>query len=371
MSVRVLAISSLLAILVAPPASAQDDAQLVGRKVMTVNWKTEFRSGKKVLETVDLGQVYTVDAVKGSWLKLTGKRGWIDRKNVVPAEEATAYFSEKIKRFPTAPNHHHRGLAALALGDVEAALGDFNQAIRLKPSEAVYYNSRGNARILQVDLDQAIADYSQAIRLDPKFAAAYFNRGIAWNAAGQHDKAIQNMNQAIELAPKNSFFYYGRGMAWKARPDLDQAIRDFTQAIRFNPHHADALMERAMAWQNQGQYARAIGDFQEVIRLNPDSTQALNNLAWLLATCPDDSVRDGQRSVEYATKACELSDWSAATGVDTLAAGYAASGDFEQAQKWAQRAIDLAEGGEKEVFSTRLELYKAGKPYIEHPPGRS
>ena len=72
---------------------------------------------------------------------------------------------------------------------------------QLDKNSLAYYN-RGIAWQAKGQLDEAIADYSEAIRLNPKFVRAYYNRGIAWNAKGESDKAIADYNEAIRLNPK-------------------------------------------------------------------------------------------------------------------------------------------------------------------------
>ena len=91
-----------------------------------------------------------------------------------------------------------------------------------------------------------------------------------------------------------------------------------------------------------------------------------NQLAWLLATCPEARYRDGRHAVELATKACELSEWQY-NHVDTLAAAYAEAGDFEQAVRWQQMAIEMASDSGRDDYRSRLALYKSGKPYREEP----
>lgn len=115
-----------------------------------------------------------------------------------------------------------------------------------------------------------------------------------------------------------------------------------------------------------GRYSEALESVNSDLDALPDSDYHHNNKAWLLATCPDDTLRDGQLAVKHATKACELSDWNRAMFLDTLAAAYAEAGDFESAVKWQQEAIRLDDG--TEGFQERLRMFEAGDVYREGVP---
>ena len=92
-----------------------------------------------------------------------------------------------------------------------------------------------------------------------------------------------------------------------------------------------------------------------------------NNLAWLAATSPRQEFRDGKKAVEYARKACELTNWKEPGNLDTLAAAYAQSGDFQEAIKWQNKALESPAFPKDQVEKAhqRLEMYAAGKPYRE------
>jgi len=100
-----------------------------------------------------------------------------------------------------------------------------------------------------------------------------------------------------------------------------------------------------------------------------ESSATLNSLAWSLATSPFPSLRDGQEAIALATKACESTEWGKATYLDTLAAACAEAGEFEEAVKWQQKAIELAPWDHAERFKTRLDLYQNGKPHREIATG--
>jgi len=90
---------------------------------------------------------------------------------------------------------------------------------------------------------------------------------------------------------------------------------------------------------HKGQPDKAISDLNESIRLDSNGANSYNNLAWILATCPTDSVRNGKQAVQAATKACELTQWNNAHSLGTLAASYAETGDFDQAVKYQMQAM--------------------------------
>ncbi|HUG70352.1 MAG TPA: hypothetical protein VMM76_21565 [Pirellulaceae bacterium] len=131
--------------------------------------------------------------------------------------------------------------------------------------------------------------------------------------------------------------------------------------------HPAAFQEYA-GFVAEGRYSSAIESVDEDLELNPNSAFLHNNKAWILATCPDDAVRNGELAVEHATKACDLTDWNNFAYVDTVAAAYAESGDFESAVKWQEEAIRLAPGAYSQDFQKRLRLFKARKPYREGVP---
>ena len=119
---------------------------------------------------------------------------------------------------------------------------------------------------------------------------------------------------------------------------------------------------------------------------HPATSAPLNDIAWFLATHRVPEVRigtlasigtvhggNGAKAVEYATRACELSQWQNQNWIDTLAAAYAEAGDFEEAVKWEERAIAMirdtsSESDVPKEWENRLKLYQSGKPFHEEGP---
>ncbi|PYK83546.1 MAG: hypothetical protein DME41_06015 [Verrucomicrobia bacterium] len=121
-----------------------------------------------------------------------------------------------------------------------------------------------------------------------------------------------------------------------------------------------------------GDVRGGIEQWEISLQLSPDDGNALNNLAWVLATYPTDTIRDGKRAVELAAKATTLPGGNVPIVIRTLAAAYAEAGDFSKAIETGQRALDLATAqSNTSLLSTlrhEIELYQAHTPYRESPP---
>jgi tetratricopeptide (TPR) repeat protein len=117
-------------------------------------------------------------------------------------------------------------------GDIEGALQDCNEAIRLKPDDAVAFFNRSVARLAKGDTEGALQDCNEAIRLKPDDAVAFFNRSVARLAKGDTEGALQDCNEAIRLKPDNATAFFSRGLLRGAKGDVWGALQDGSKAIR-------------------------------------------------------------------------------------------------------------------------------------------
>jgi tetratricopeptide (TPR) repeat protein len=199
-----------------------------------------------------------------------------------------------------------------------------------------------------------------------------FERGLEAVRRHDYDVAIVEFSEAIRLNPDYEEAYYNRGHAYGDKGDYDKAIADYNKAIHLNPEDGGAYSSRGHSYFRKGDYGKAATDYGEAIRLNPNNVKAYNGLAWLLAVCPDANVRNGKKAIEYAKKACELSEWKAPAELDTLAAAYAEGGDFDNAVKWENKYLESNPPNNAydtpEKARQRLSLYLQKKPYHEEKP---
>ena len=149
---------------------------------------------------------------------------------------------------------------------------------------------------------------------------------------------------------------------------LFQIIR-WGAALPIEAQPAEAEAEVAAKLSGQGDFAGAIARYRRALEIDPYLVEALNNLAWLLATCPEASLRNGAEAVQHAEQACQLTQYRRTILVGTLAAAYAEAGRFTEAVATAQKACELASIFKEDALLAKnrelLELYRASKPYHE------
>jgi tetratricopeptide (TPR) repeat protein len=170
---------------------------------------------------------------------------------------------------------YQRGTAYVLKTEYDLALADFNESIRLNPTEARVYVSRGGVYLARQDYKRAITDFSEGIRLDPEYAFAYFQRGFAYHALEEPDKAYDDYTMAIRWDPKYITSYLNRGIIlYTRRGDFEAGITDFTTALRLGPDNINALMHRGVAQGANGEFDKGFADLNRAIELSPEFARA-------------------------------------------------------------------------------------------------
>ena len=290
---------------------------------------------------------------------------------------ALSYFDEV--RHSDIVSHVNRAQELSDKGHADGAIAKYDQAIQLESDPdnlGWFYFSRGCAWASKGRLDRALDDYSEAIRLRPRFVAAYSARGTAWYNSGAYEKAITDLDEAIRLDPRHATSFWSfccRGLCWAGIGNTKRAIADLDEAVRLNVRAAQPIYYRGFVLHSDGDDQRAIIDYDQAVQLDPKNSSMQDAIALVLASSPNEHVRDAKRAIELATHACQLSDWKNPVFISTLAAAYAESGDFGVAIEWQSKALEMTLGDPalQAMGHHRLELYKRRKPYRELRQGQT
>jgi Flp pilus assembly protein TadD/uncharacterized protein YceK len=215
--------------------------------------------------------------------------------------------------------------------------------------------------------EQALQECERALALSPNYAGALILRGAIKRTEGDVAAALVDYEHAIDIDPGQAGAHSGAAICLHRLEKWNQAIEHFTRAIEISGRNAHTYLYRAQTWQAKREFKRARDDYNRAHELHSSYTPTVNNLAWFLATCPDDACRDGKRALSLAQDL--VARQRTAPHLDTLAAAYAERGKFGKAIKTQDEAIALAEkdGFERLLpqFEERLGCYKKREAWRE------
>ena len=286
--------------------------------------------------------------------------------------EATEHYQKALEINPNYSDaDNNLGTVFLKQDRLEEAAEYYHRALDADPGFAEVHNNMGILLTKQGQAAEAIEHYQKAIALNPDRAEFYNNLGNLLATKGRTDEAVRQFQKALEIEPDNAKVRFNLANILIAKGRWDEAIEQYQQALKQMPDSTHAHYQLGLALQSQHRFAAAIAQFQKVLELDPKHVTARNNLAWLLATGPEASLRDGKKAVALAQQAMQLSGGNAPEILDTLAAAYAEAGSFPEAIESAQRALDLSTAQNNKplavVIQSQLKLFETNSPYHEQP----
>jgi protein O-mannosyl-transferase len=234
-------------------------------------------------------------------------------------------------------------------------------------------------------LEMAKSEYEKAVEIAPSYDAANANLGSSYLLREPPDfgNAMRCFQASIDVNPHNGGHRCNLGKVYQRLGKVDKAEAIFREATEVDPKYADGHALLANVLLSKGRFREAIAEWRTIVDVYPDSTVALQTLAMLLSICPDASARNGEEAVRRATHAMQILNRDSAEVplqlLDTLATAYAETGDFAQAVKIEENALNLAlklNQNNPEVvklvriFRGKLLLFQEGKPIRMSPPNR-
>lgn len=277
------------------------------------------------------------------------------------------------------------------------------------PSDAVDFRAEfhldlGRRLLLEGDLAGAERAGRAALTVAPESVAAYQLASHIALRSGHNADARRHAEKAVELAPQRSTGYRVLAAAHEAAGSVQAALDALRQAVAVDPSDPDAHGHLAKALAGRGDYRAAIGHYREALRYQTDPSAyhqdvlaltgllvrekryaeaiallarpdrrndqpgIIDELAWLLATVPEDDLRDGQRAVALAEDLVRRSGQSNPVYLDTLAAAYACAGRFADATRTARRAAALARSQGHRGYGAHIDA--RGARYRQEEPCR-
>lgn len=283
-------------------------------------------------------------------------------------DEARAAFDKAIELAPRSPGPLLQRARLLAVQENFAeALADLDHAVDLAPADPGARLLRARVRIQADDEPGSREDIEAVLRRDPDNPGGLEIRAALATANNDYAAAIGDIRRILAKRPDDVGLLGQLGMLYLAAEQPRKAIERFTRALELDDENFPCRRGRSDAAISIGDHQAALADLEIALMLKPDDPGVLNNLAWLLATSPNENLRDGARAVQLAKKACETTEWRQAHIVSTLAAGFAEQGDFDNAKKYSRQSIET--GGVtddvREQLEKELASYRENKPWRE------
>lgn len=297
---------------------------------------------------------------------------------VIAADDVIAQVDTQNPK--TARDYYERGSKHENAKRYDEALADYRKAGDLDPQFFDAHFSRSSLCAEMKNYRGAIAALTASLKARPKDYSALFNRGLYHQYQREYDDAVADYSSALaedadfshngsstEECRAHAHHYRGRVYQWFKKDDAN-AIADYTEALRLDPAIEMVLYRRGQAYHRIKEYSKAHTDFEQAVQQDPDYPNLLNSWAWQLATCPNAKYRNGSLALRLAKKTKHL---------DTLAAAYAETGEFDDAVAAQRRSIEqLNRQPEpktpksverrkelKAELQTRLAAYQAKRPY--------
>jgi len=242
----------------------------------------------------------------------------------------------------------------------------YRDIIRARPGYFWAHISLGALLFKKGDMEGAAASFKAALTLAPEHPRVRENLGLALLRSGQPAEARVYLRQAVDGGVENARVYYLLGTSLVALKDLPGAVDAFSQAVDLEPASAIYRASLGLALEKLGRHGEAVRQYRACLDLDDQNPPVANALANLLATSPDDGVRDGEEALHWAERQYELGPERPEV-LDTLAAAYAEIGRFTEAVDAADRAERAAQRRGLTVLAgeiqQRLVLYETGRPY--------
>ena len=188
-------------------------------------------------------------------------------------------------------------------------------------------------------------------------------------SVGKFEPALADLNLLRRAMPDNPELLLQIAALHQAAKQPHKAIATYDQMVAMRSEKTPLPIEAGpMLISASASRPTPSPTMKSALLLEPQNSGVLNNLAWVLATSPEEKLRDGKRAIELAKQACEVTEYKQAHMLSTLAASYAESGDFDTAIHGRRKAVEASDKKLQEPLSKELESYQKKQPWREAMP---
>jgi len=259
---------------------------------------------------------------------------------------------------------HDEGLTIQAIHYLESEIAAAQAGTaphRSRPIHELYF-SLGRLNYKLNRIEPAITALKAALKLNPDHLLS--NKDLARILYDQDEltESLPFIKKAVSLEPNHSENRHLLIFAALRLSDYDLALRETRAGLALSPNDVGLLFSKGLTMQALGRWNSAIQVYEKAVRLDRNHSMARNNIAWILATADDPSIRNPQLALRLVTPLLKAPGSDHALFLRTAAATSAESGDFSTALDLATKALDLASPPLKRQLQADLKNYQKEEP---------
>ena len=266
----------------------------------------------------------------------------------------------------------HRGIELAQSGRTEPALELLEEAVRIDPDLAEAHAQLGAVLLGGGEIERARTHLERALHLDPNAADAHYNLGLLAHRQERYDEAVSRFERAVRIRPDHFDARLGLGTDLERIGRAEDGVPHLDAARSIRPADPRPYRHLATVMAGLGRYREVIDVLRSGWSRLPDEAALGDRLAWMLATCPRDDLRNPAEALEIAEAVCDQTGFRVPRALATRAAALAAVGRVEEARTAAEEALRVARAQDRAELAVEIEShldhYRSGRPYRQSPP---
>jgi len=274
-----------------------------------------------------------------------------------------AFLSQWLRTDPEAPQAHlSLGHVLLNEGDLAGAAAQYELALAVRPESPEGHYRLGTVRAQQGRHAEAIDHYRRTLARRPGDVRTLFRIAESSAASGQLTTAREHYRLVLAARPDMVEAHINLGALLADSGKYQEAIDHYQRALGLRPDMAVIHFNMGVAYERWGRTEEAMAEYRRAIQIDPGQLNAAHKLAWLLATHPTPTLRNGAEALTLARHCAEATGFQIFEVLCTLAAAHAEAGQFDEAVRWQQEALKKAPAEQQSKARGVLEQYRRGKP---------
>jgi Flp pilus assembly protein TadD len=225
------------------------------------------------------------------------------------------------------------------------------------PYRSDIYRRLGIVYTLEGNIDEGIKYLAKTVEIDPDDVPAQNQLGLLLMEKNKAEEALEHFEWAIQAKPGYDLAHINHARALIMLGRFDEALESLDKFIRQNPDSAKGNYWLSVALAKTGKTGQAVTHLKKTLTLSPDWVEPINDLARILATSQDSSLRNPDEAIRLAQRGCELTKYQEADSLDTLAVAYASAGNFSEAVYYAKEALSLAKPSSETALVEKIRSH--------------